>query len=283
MTLPNFLGIGGQRCGSTWLFELLSSHPQVYLPYIKELHYFNNEINYNRGISWYEKNFPNGDQAVNYRAIGEFTPNYLDCSECPQRIAEIKTISKFLLILRNPVDRAYSHYGLLVKAGKFSGTFENYLQVSSQSDIKINDPIPYGRYNVWLKEYFRVFDPQQFLVLIMEECVANVPNAKNTIAEFLQIDASEFPVEGGTKKVNSSFLPKYRLVSWFNTKLFFALRRLGLYRALEIRQRVDKLMGQGKRSLPPMKEETRANLNALYADDIDELSAMLQMGLSCWK
>src|SRR4051812_32958483 len=106
MALPTFLGIGVPRAGTTWLHELLSSHPEVYVPVRrKELSFFN--LYYDRGTRWYQKFFPSEAEADRYRALGEITPYYFYGPECPERIARLG-VGKLLLILRHPVERAWS-------------------------------------------------------------------------------------------------------------------------------------------------------------------------------
>ena len=123
MALPTFLGIGVPRSGTTWLHELFKTHPQVYVPkYRKEINFFNK--NYERGIDWYEKYFPSDVRAGKYRAIGEITPFYLFHDECIERILKMPSITKLIVNLRNPVNRAYSFYVIMIQNGKCVGTFE---------------------------------------------------------------------------------------------------------------------------------------------------------------
>jgi len=107
---PSFLGIGVPKAGSTWLHETLSAHPQIWVPpHEREVHFFNRYYE-NRGLSWYKQFFPEEDSF--YSAVGEITPHYLYCS--PERIAVVKSvvlsIERFILLLRDPVDRLHSHY-----------------------------------------------------------------------------------------------------------------------------------------------------------------------------
>ena len=91
MTLPTFLGIGAMRAGTTWLHDLLASHPDVFVPARrKEVNFFS--FYYERGLSWYERFFPPESEAQNYRAIGEISPIYLYCDPCPERIASMSLI-----------------------------------------------------------------------------------------------------------------------------------------------------------------------------------------------
>src|SRR5262245_15946864 len=115
MTLPNFLVIGAQRAGTTLLHRILDLHPAVYMPYRrKEVHYF--DWYYDRGPEWYSRFFPTGAEARRYRAIGEATPDYLFDARAPQRIRALLTDCRFVLSLRNPVDRAFSWYRFCLRS-----------------------------------------------------------------------------------------------------------------------------------------------------------------------
>ncbi len=278
MTLPTFLGIGAPRSGSTWLYEMLRRHPDVYMSSRKEIYFFN--FNYDRGFQEYEKFFPNEADSNQYQAIGEFTPNYLYCPCCPERIAKVASITKLMLILRNPVDRAYSQYGVLLKSGQYSGAFEDCLSVYPEKTIE------HGQYSRWLKEYFRYFSREQFLILIMEDAVTNVSKTKETLAGFLEIEATRFSLTTGSQKVNPSYFPKSRMINLLVEKLRRQLNRrhyLAWVVPLVRRFGFERLFLANKKLWPPMKEETRQYLKEIYKDEISELEALIQMDLTCWR
>jgi hypothetical protein len=104
MTLPQFLGLGAPKSGSTWLHHCLAAHPDVFVPPEKELHYFCHF--YHHTVSWYAGRFAQAGD----RLRGEITPNY--CELEPDRIdvvADLLPDAKLLLMMRHPVDRAWSH------------------------------------------------------------------------------------------------------------------------------------------------------------------------------
>ena len=105
MTLPHFICIGTQKGGTTYLHGLLDKHPQVFLSSPKELHYFS--LNYLKGIDWYSSFF---DCAKSSQICGEFTPYYLFHPLAPSRINKVLPAVKILILLRDPVERAVSHY-----------------------------------------------------------------------------------------------------------------------------------------------------------------------------
>lgn len=275
MTLPTFLGIGAPRAGTTWLHGLLASHPEVYMPTRrKEVRFFDQY--YQRGLQWYGKFFPSDAQAGHYTAIGEISPGYLYCPGCPERIASIPSITRLILILRNPVDRAYSDYGERIRFRHFSGSFEDLLSLEPQV-------IQFGLYSPRIRDYFCCFQRDQLLVLIFEHAVADVPKIKETLARFLGIGVERFPSAAGTERVNRSYIPKPRpaphalvkfvhgkLVDWDLDELAGLITRIG------------ELFGEAG-PLPPMKEETRQHLRETYADEVRELESLLQVDLECWK
>ncbi len=170
MTLPTFLGIGAPRAGTTWLNTLLRSHPDVYTPGLRdEINFFDQY--YERGLGWYETLFPPGEKAVRYRAIGEISPQYLECAACPQRIHATLPRCKLILMLRHPVTRAYSQYGFFVQRRNFRGSFQEFLAARPRA-------LERGFYSRYVKHYLQYFDRTQILALIFEEAVVDVDKTK---------------------------------------------------------------------------------------------------------
>ena len=122
MTLPtNFLYLGGDKCGSTWLHHILSQHPDVALPNAKELFYFDRF--YHKGAGWYQRQFPKAPRA---RRIGEICHDYLYSETALRRIArDLPETSRFLITTRAPLDRTLSHYKYLLKIGRTSVAFDD--------------------------------------------------------------------------------------------------------------------------------------------------------------
>lgn len=275
--LPTFLGIGVARAGTTWLHELLEIHPEVYVPkYRKEIHFFDRY--YERGIDWYDKFFPSDVQASKYRAIGEITPCYLYYDRCLKRILRMPSITKLIVILRNPVDRAYSYYGCFIRDGICSGSFEycmsHYPQIIQQ-----------GFYSEYLKKYLHHFKREQLLVLIYEQTVASsLSKTKNMLARFLGINEAGFPSTAGFKKVNIGGIPAAHSAYIFCAKVGERLKGMDLDGIVYWSKKlgIQRLFGT-KRSLPPMKEKTQQYLKDLYMPEIRKLESLLRTDLDCWK
>src|SRR4051794_20653441 len=113
--MPTFLIIGGQRCGSTSLFSYLARHPAVGRSRGKEVHFFT--LEYERGLAWYRSHFPTRLTVASTRRrlgvdmiAGEATPYYLFHPLAPYRVQAVLPEARLIAVLRDPVDRAYSHY-----------------------------------------------------------------------------------------------------------------------------------------------------------------------------
>lgn len=276
MTLPNFLGIGVARGGTTWFHSLLASHPDVYMPtQRKEIRFFDEYYDY--GVEWYKKFFPPSDLAMNYQAIGEFSPQYYRCKECPERILKTLPNVKLIVSLRHPVDRAYSHYGFYIQRRNFTGSFDDFLTDQPQA-------LEQGYYHKHLKRYLEFFDRQQILVMVFKKSVSNVINTKKTLANFLNIDVDKFPSSAGHGKVNASKMPSARYFYNIAAKMARYLRRWNMDGFVDSVKHlgIDRGLHQGK-PLPPLKEEKKEALSRLFQEDINELQTTWNVDLSIWK
>jgi len=273
--LPTFLGIGVPRSGTTWLHELLNSHPEVFVPRRrKEIHFF--DRNYRYGPQWYEKFFPS--QTNGYKAVGEITPHYLFSDCCPQRIATMPMISHLILILRNPIDRAYSHYRFRIQWQNYRKTFEEFMSDEPKS-------IEWGFYSRYLKNYLNHFSREQILILIHEEIFDDIVRTRQTIADFLGIDAHRFPEHAGTERVNRSAAPGFAQVCKIASRANAALRAKNLDWIVNLGKKlgVKQLFGTKKVPVDPMSKETRDHLYKLYEKDIRQLEAILRKDMVLWK
>lgn len=112
--MPSYLIVGGQRCGTTSLQELLSTHPQISTPFMRKgIHYF--DTSFTRGSAWYQAHFP--FRSRNSRITGEASPYYLFHPAVPQRIHDLIPEVKIVILLRDPVERAISHHKHEVRRG----------------------------------------------------------------------------------------------------------------------------------------------------------------------
>jgi hypothetical protein len=276
MALPTYLGIGVPRAGTTWLHEVLGSHPDVYVPARrKELSFF--DLYYHRGERWYRKFFPSGAEAARYRAVGEITPYYFYGPDCPERIARLE-IPKLILILRQPVDRAWSYYGQKIRNGMFRGTFEEFLTQSRWPVIE------QGYYSRYLDRYRRYFNRDQMLILVFERAMADPSGTKSAVAGFLGLEPTGFPASGPNTVVNASYVPRARGAYGLAFRVSKLCRRYDLdwlvngVKALGIKQALG-VAGEVR----PMEAATRRRLDESFQDEISTLEDMLGCSLDLWR
>src|ERR1051325_7242645 len=202
ITLPTFLGNVVQRAGTTWLHVLLSSHPDVYMPsQRKEIRFFDKY--YDRGLAWYSTFFCPSEEAQRYRAIGEISTQYYETEGCAERIFATLPKSKLIIMLRHPVNRAYSQYGFVVQRRNYRGSFRDFLTDRPKALEK-------GFYSRYLNEFLRYFDRSQILALVFEDVFVDLAKTKKTIADFLEIDVEKFPSSTTNGKVNASSVPAHQ-------------------------------------------------------------------------
>ncbi len=281
--LPTFLGIGVNKAGTTWLHDLLASHPHIWMPRRrKEVNFFTKH--YKEGIDWYKRFFPESSERQQYTAVGEYSPAYFYDDRCPARIAAVSTIRRFILSLRNPVDRVYSAYGHKVRNYNYRASFETYLEEHPHQ-------VERGLYASHLKSYLQQFDREQFLILQFETLFSEIEATQTEIATFLGVDGELFPNDLGTQKRNATFVPRFQRAFALAQAVIRTMKKWEMGRVLELMQRtgagpfLKRLFGQREKgeALPDMKPDTRARLAQHYAPEIEELEALTGMDFSIWK
>jgi Sulfotransferase domain len=172
MVLPNFLIIGTQKSGTSWLSAVLEQHPEIFLPKDVEIHFFTGK---HRGdLDWYEQYFT---QARSEIAIGEKSTSYLWTTRHPdiaQRIHAFNPQVKLIAMLRDPVYRMISAFGHNWRTGKIpvSCHIDDLIAGKHDDLVKQYGLIDIGLYYRHLKPFFDVFAPEQIEVLIYEEDVS---------------------------------------------------------------------------------------------------------------
>ncbi|MDH2902159.1 MAG: sulfotransferase domain-containing protein [archaeon] len=175
----NYIIIGTQREGTTTLFHYLSENQSVSNPAKKELHFFSE--NYEKGLSWYRNHFP----IKRNRITGESTPYYLYHPLCAERISRDLPDVRLIVMLRNPVSRAYSNYWLQVNQGHEPLSFEEAIKAAEKRTAEEEKILRDGNYNslphrsysylargLWasqLERYFKYFNKEKMLILKSED------------------------------------------------------------------------------------------------------------------
>ena len=191
----SFLICGTQKGGTTALADYLSEHPDLCLPLSKELHFFDNEeINWKRpNPNEYHKAFKTGEPN---QIWGEATPIYMYWEKSMERIWQYNPAIKLIVLLRNPITRAYSHWAMEKARGNEN---LNFLEALQQEETRSRGVLPLqnkiysyqerGFYNEQLRRIFRFFPKDQVLILKQEDLL-NKP--KKTLEKiYLHLDITQ--------------------------------------------------------------------------------------------
>ena len=293
---PNFLIIGAAKAGTTSLYRYLQQHPDVFLSTPKEPRFFALEghpldfqgpiqvINRTSITRWedYQALFTEGSGK---KAIGEASTVYLYEPSAAERIEHYLGQPKLIVVLRNPVSRAYSSYLHLVRDGQETLSFEAALEAENQ---RISDKWPplwhyqnRGFYAQQLQRYFDRFDPAQIKICLFEDLVANPLGLMQELFEFLEIDPKFEP--DVSKRANRSGVPKLRWLSHLlnrqnpikniaKTMVPTGLRK-NIYNTLQTSNTGDKTQ---------INPQLKQKLIQYYRDDVDQLQTLTGLSLSHW-
>jgi len=281
LLLPNLFIGGVQRSGTTYLHNLLKEHPDIFTPkYPQEIHFFDLDKNYNKGLKWYSKYFRQWHQQ---KIIFQTSPLYIYLPEVPKRIAKILPESKFIFILRNPIDRAYSHYWHSVKYAYETLSFAEAIKLESSRICKnqqYNRQYSYlerGKYAEQLSRFYCEFPKQNILVILFDELREKPHLVLAKCASFLKIDANLFPpnlIEKIKAKKNQSRLPRSYYVQKISTKM----KNSPL---LFLSVLIDKVNLKST-NYPPMSIEIRNDLQDYFEPEIQKLEKLIDQDLSYW-
>lgn len=271
MTLPDFLVIGAQRAGTTWLDNMLRTHPAIRMSRNrKEVHFF--DQNYDKGIDWYGSFFEaEGSDSVR---VGETTPHYLYHPEVPSRVAEVLPEAQLVAILRDPIGRAFSQYGHNVKSKGWTLSFEEAIEEDPQL-------LERGKYMDQLRRFLPYFGRDQLLVMIFEEVTREPESGARALGQFLGVNPDRF--SSNLPQANASYVPRFARSYAAARSVGRTLRRTGLDAVVEGVKRVGAPRIFGTRGrLDPMSDLTRARLGDYFAHDREELEDFLGRRISLW-
>jgi hypothetical protein len=294
--LPNFLVVGAEKAGTTSLDGYLGQHPQIYMSPMKEPRYFAPEFYtvYDQGPRVGKRSEPM--TAAQYHAlfvdrgeqlaIGEVSPQYLYLPDCAKRIYQQLPEAKIVMILRDPVDRAFSAYCYQQRCGFDLGiSFENALVLEEQRVRDHWRPVWHyqhlGLYADQVERYLKLFPKQQVRVWLYDQLRADSVGLAQSVYDFLGVDAAFVP--DTSVKLNVSGQPKNRwlqnLLSQDNGLKSLAKiilpKRFGTKLSRQVRQ-------QNLGAKPTLDPATRARLLERYRPDILRLQALIHQDLSAW-
>ncbi|NJM74913.1 MAG: sulfotransferase domain-containing protein [Acaryochloridaceae cyanobacterium RU_4_10] len=270
---PNFLFIGPDKTGSSWMYEILRQHPHCFVPLCKDIYFFDRD--YERGLDWYFGLFQGATPS--HLAIGELSHDYLFSVTAAERIYKDLPEVKLITCLRHPVERTFSHYLFMVRSGRTQDSFESALQ--NYPEIIHN-----SLYHHHLKEYFQRFPKEQIKVLFFKNLQKAPIQFVKELFEFIHIPF--VPDLDYEKKILPAARPRNFAIARLAKLSATMARDLGLVtmvgvikRSAIVRFLYEPLPAQDR---PIVAEETIIDLLMTFKEDTLLLQDLLQTDLSDW-
>jgi len=294
MRLPDFIGIGAPKSGTTWLSRCLAEHPNVFMPQAKELVVFDYD-DYEQRLDDYRAHFAAVRQET---AVGEFTTRYLASARPAPRMRDLIPDVRLLVCLRNPADQIYSHYWHLLR--------QNFHQHEVQGEISFEQALERfpdllkrpARYWDHLQSWLTYFPAERFLVALYDDIQSCPESVLQRTYAFLGVDETFRPASSHDRgtEVRQGVSPRNRLATSIHARLYTTLSRaayqplkhaIGVGRANRVKDtlRVRQIMEWAffRRGYPPLRPGTRAALNREFADQVRGIENFLNRRLDSWK
>lgn len=202
--LPDFIIIGAQKSGTSSLYYYLSQHPQLTMSVEKEIHYYNYYLQHGKGLSWYKSFFPLRIRSHN-KKTGEASPNYLYSEKAPAELKKDIPDVKLLVLLRNPIERAYSEYNMHVRQLKRKDFPTSFEAAIANDDLSLEGSRLYlvrGLYAQRIKNWLKHFALSQFLFIKSEDFFRDPKNTLKEVYAFLGIEET-YPANLKAQQVGS--------------------------------------------------------------------------------
>ena len=286
--LPDFLVIGAAKSGTSTLHHLLDQHPGIYMSAVKEPCFFDVDVGWSRGWSWYHDLF---DPASSNQLCGESSTNYTripQVSGVPERIHAAMPDVKLIYLMRHPVDRAYSHYVHRVSRELYQGqpvrlSFEEFAE---------QDPmcLDSSDYKTQIEAYFARFPREAFLFLLTSD-LKSPARLMSRVGPFLGLEPCELNEGVGVSNANVDFHEgKVRQMLTAPLQRAPRLRKLVRLLPQSIRDGAYQLLRRshyGKRvsdryTPAPMRPETRARLIDHFLPSIEFVRDELDLDVDSW-
>lgn len=274
--LPTFIYIGAPKCGSTWIYKAVHTHPEVYVPVAKEIYFFDRY--YSKGLDWYASFFAKSGPKT--KAIGELSTQYLYSHEAALRIARDLPAVKVFACIRNPLERFLSQY--------MHGRRNNLIKDSIENILILKKPpliLKFGKYYNYLVMYKELIGDEKFRVFLFDDLKQDPFGFASNIYKFIGVDPY-FEYLDAEKKV----LPASNFrIGWlaFLVKKAARLSRdvgfanlVGRIQESFIVNLLYKQISKGDKIT--LTDEQRKWLIDYYAEDVANIEKLLDRDLSHW-
>jgi Sulfotransferase domain len=267
--LPSFVIIGAAKSATTWLTHNLQRHRQVFVPSV-EIDYFS--CHYEKGMSWYLAHFAG---ARGGQVVGEKSNTYLTSPDAPHRLKASLPHARLIVQLRNPIERAYSHYCMHLRDGLVSPDVDLYLDVTRTPTLHF---VETGLYCRHLARFLKQFPLEQILALLHEDVRVKPASVLQAVCAHIGVDAPIAP-DVIARRINDREIPnvdpRIRGILWPLKRFSTPHQHKAWFRLL--RSSLGSLP-----AYPVMSKATRDRLREFYRDDVEALSSILDRDLRSW-
>jgi len=283
-TPPHFIVLGAPRCATTWIYSTLKTHPSVALTKIKEPEYWGDSGNFYLGSNWYYSQFDTQDDGRRLR--GDVSVGYLYSDRACDRIYDYykdRFQIKLVVMLRNPIDRALSHYSIRLSRGTAPLTFEKALSMHYYKKLFID----YGKYYNFVEMYLTKFKRDQMHFIFYDDVKNDAVKAAKELASFLNIDEACFNERHKSKVAASTKVRFLRLHKLIYSLSYLSMRfspNYGIGSSLRsVFRNIDrKVCFSTKAAIKDINAGTRRTLLKTFAESNEKLGTLLGRDLSNW-
>ena len=288
----DFLVVGAEKSGTTWMADMLRQHPQVFIPLQKELHYFNRQFgefpdlhnyNFDKPESWYASFF---QDARPDQVVGEICPAYLWDDSAAGRIYSYNPNVRIVILLRDPVERTYSSFRFYIQRGVVRPPFAD--AIARHKALLVERSLYFAQ----VKRYLDRFPRQNVQVLFYDDLKNNEAAFLKGLESFLQVE--EFLPPNLHEKSYVTGMPRHL---WLNvtlarlryvahkyrlTALLDMGRASGLSNSLEDLRQKNK-SSEKQTNLDVLSPAELQSLREYFRPDVEKLEALVARDLSAWK
>lgn len=269
----DFVGVGPQRTGTSWLHQVLLCHPQLCFPKdVKETMFF--DLHYEQGIAWYAAYF-NHRQAG--QLCGEIGPTYFDSAAAAERIHQLNPNCQIIINLRDPISRAWSSYRHHLAKGRTRGTFDEAIR-------QIPQIVEAGRYARHIPRWLQTFDEERVAFVLFEDIDSRPAAVLSSICTFLGVTAIALP-EKAKERISAASMPRFPRLAGIVSRGAAWLRAHRLHKVNELGKALGltRVYTGGRDTLATPTPHIRLRLLETYEADIAFVESLMGRALAAWR
>ena len=283
----DFFIVGAPKAGTTSLYHYLNEHPQVEMSSQKEPDYFSDKAIQEQGMYYgknrintlekYESLFTKKKEVI----YGEGSVSYLFYKNVAEEIKKYNSNAKIVIMLRSPIDRAFSHYLMDYRLGLVSDSFEDIINKKSKhknAHLFYQQYIEVSEYAKQIQRYVNVFIPDNVLLIDYEDFKKNVSGTVDEVYGFLNI-STEFAADVNTKH-NTFTMPKNKGIRFIYSFVFLRKSIAFMFPKSVVKNIRNLLFKADKK--PKLLKETRNQLKQFFSNDVKVLGEILDKDYSKW-